>query len=493
MECKIYDKKQISDKNNEIITYYVVSIKDEFYLICDFDFKGEADLLKAKKSYITVKEPIEQHYLVQKAKTNTGGEFYTLKPKADSFQENKGKRETSEVTTKTITDDEKIKPFTKIAQEDKHKSKSGNQYKNQKNAQVDSNAKISFISEIIKLSNRKHINEKSRAKLFNLAVKEIEKMGNIETDILDRVAKPEKLINNNKTVNSNIKSNPKDVADFMSLFNNRDGLKYLTHDFDEDSGFEIESFLQEAESVFKRKTKELKIPTSLYEIVNQFAFEPAPSWTSYDNSFRPKKINIGWSNEEWINWSKTNQLHPISNQKFENTINDFRKLIRIERPLLKKIVGDLTDKVFGSTIQEYEHKAYDLEKADFYTHVTFLRSALKTIFELIKKYNESKKFKIELKREPEGDYFLRKILITHYNSYPSKELDLLLNEWNSDKGSIGKIRNYLNGYCYWSIETKIENKPIKINILKDEKNPSYQAIADSSIEGFKHILTFYYR
>ena len=75
MECKIYYKKQTSDKNDEIITYYIVSIKDDFYLICDFDFKGEADLLKAKKSYITVKEPIEQHYLVQKAKTNTMDDF----------------------------------------------------------------------------------------------------------------------------------------------------------------------------------------------------------------------------------------------------------------------------------------------------------------------------------------------------------------------------------------------------------------------------------
>jgi len=61
MECKIYDKKQISDKNNEIITYYVVSIKDEFYLICDFELSDEMQGIPNMNKVIDVweKEGIE--------------------------------------------------------------------------------------------------------------------------------------------------------------------------------------------------------------------------------------------------------------------------------------------------------------------------------------------------------------------------------------------------------------------------------------------------
>ncbi|MBK9402196.1 MAG: hypothetical protein IPN36_15560 [Bacteroidetes bacterium] len=83
-----------------------------------------------------------------------------------------------------------------------------------------------------------------------------------------------------------IVANPKHVADFMSLFNKRDGLKYLTHDYDEKENFDIESFLLKAKNTFDEKTKApFSIPTSLWRIVEQFAFSKEPSWTAISETY----------------------------------------------------------------------------------------------------------------------------------------------------------------------------------------------------------------
>ncbi len=83
-------------------------------------------------------------------------------------------------------------------------------------------------------------------------------------------------------------------------------------------------------------------------------------------------------------------------------------------------------------------------------------------------------------------------MITHYNSFPLKELDVVLKEWN-EKGNMGKIKEKLHGYCHWSIETLIEDKPIRVNLLRDKKTLEYEVIENIMPTGFNHILTFYYK
>jgi hypothetical protein len=290
---------------------------------------------------------------------------------------------------------------------------------------------------------------------------------------------------------------PKDVAIFMSLFNQREGLKYLTHDFDEDGKFDVGEFWINSYKVFKENANKLFIPQSLWRIIKQFAFsdKKPPKWNSISENYDDKKeLALGWTSLEWQEWSKDNNLHPIRNEKYKEVINDFRRITRIESPNLERLVDKCLETIFKNEKGNFVITKKDLSKADFYTHVVRFKVALETVFEEIKKRTDTKekrKISITYERETENDYFVRKVLITHYNSFPSKELDVLLQEWQSTKGSMGRIRGKLEGYCYWSVETVIDDKPIRINILKDKETLEYEPIEKA--EGFTHILTFYYK
>lgn len=297
---------------------------------------------------------------------------------------------------------------------------------------------------------------------------------------------------NNKTP-----ANPKHVADFMSLFNKRDGLKYLTHDFDENDNFDIDSFLIKAKNIFDEKTKQLSIPQSLWRIVEQFAFSEEPNWTALSENYEKKSMSGSW--KKWA-INKKDSLHPWRNEQYKTIINDFRRLTRIESSPGKNMpnLETLFDKCIQFSLKDlskdFEIEKTDLSKADFYTNVDNLKNALLTIFDEIKKradLNLKKNITIKYEREHSEDYYyLRKLIITHQNSFPLKELQMLLTEW-PQKGNMGRIYEKLNGYCHWSVETKIEDKFYKINILKENTTPVYEEI--ESAEGFRHILTFYYK
>ncbi len=122
---------------------------------------------------------------------------------------------------------------------------------------------------------------------------------------------------------------------------------------------------------------------------------------------------------------------------------------------------------------------------------------METIFDEIKKRSGSadkKKITLEYKRMQTNDENLscRSIIITHHNSYPTKERDDVIKEWLSlDKGNMGKIAKLLQGYFHWSVITKIDDKPIKVNILREKGVEIEEDISDTDVLGFQHILTFY--
>jgi hypothetical protein len=294
-----------------------------------------------------------------------------------------------------------------------------------------------------------------------------------------------------KAIMRGIKGNPKHVADFMDLFNQRDGLKYLTHDFDESGEFDIDEFLAKAKAVCTEKFKELEIPKSLKELINQFPLESEPKWETVDNQFKTKAMASGWSSFDLAE-AKANGMHPIKNHQLADVIKDFKRAIRIESPVLETLVN----KVFVDDSFEIEKK--DLSKADFYTNVGDFKAALETIFEEIQKRGDSpdkKRVSVEYKKETCDDYFIRKIVITHHNSFPRRDdEDALIKEWLSfNKGNMAKIGEHLQGYCHWSVVTKIDDKPVKVNILREKGTPEQEEIDASEVQGFTHILTFYYQ
>jgi len=282
--------------------------------------------------------------------------------------------------------------------------------------------------------------------------------------------------------------NPRDVADFMSLFNKRDGLKYLTHDFDNDEYFGIDKFLIDAQKVFNSQTKLLSIPKNLFSIVKEFGFNSEnPVWKSSENEI----IKEGFSSQNWKDWSNKNRLHPIRNSHIKQIIEKFRGLTRIESPTLSNIVEETVAEVFKENNKGFSY--FTLDKGDFYTHVPSFKSALKEILKLMEIRNAYKEINISLNRRVEGEYHIREITIEQIGSYPTKELTLLEKEWNSEKGAMYTIKEKLEGYCYWSIETEIEGKSQRINILKDKLKPLTESILKIEKSGFKHILTFFYK
>lgn len=289
--------------------------------------------------------------------------------------------------------------------------------------------------------------------------------------------------------------NPKQFADFMSLFNMRDGFKYLTHDFDEDGRFDIDQFIEHTKALFLKKSKELNIPQSFWQLFNQFALANHPTWSTHDDNYHSQKVSEGWSFNEWIAWSKQNGLHPIRNEGFKQVIDQFRRVTRVEKGTLDTLVKCTLEEKMGERIGEFDIELKNLAKADFYTNVIYFKRALLKIFEeILKLIDNSNRVRIIYDRDYEDDYAIRRIVITHYDSYPVKEFEVLKDEWmQGEKGAMGHVYFQLNGYCEWSVETKIENKGYRFNLLHSNGKEGVEEIPMETVEGFKHILTYYYK
>lgn len=336
--------------------------------------------------------------------------------------------------------------------------------------------KITFVPSITQIE-EDIAEKKQQISMLEIQIVELEK----ERDMFER----------------NIKGNPKHVAKFMALFNNRDGLKYLTHDMDESGDFRFDDVLSDAIKVITENLKNYEIPISLQELLKQFVFEKNPKWDSCDNQFNIEKITSSWSSDCWLE-AKDKKVHPIKLAQFAEIIKSFKRSTRLESPYLEKLI----EKIFENDSFKIDKR--DLSKADFYTHVGEFKTALETIFEEIQKYSKNidgedlpdkKNISVVYKRETCEDFFVRKIVISHYNSYPNRsDKEALIKEWLSlNKGNMGKIAEHLQGYCYWSIETMIDGKPIRVNILREKGIAEYEEIDVSEITGFTHILTFYYQ
>jgi len=316
------------------------------------------------------------------------------------------------------------------------------------------------------------------------------KKTNLEKEIIGIDQQLEKL-RFQKLLMRGLEGNPKHVAEFMALFNQRDGLKYLTHDIDGSENFDYNKVLAIVRKVCTENFEEKEIPSTLRELLNQFIFDENPRWKAFDKDYNESEVISGWSSNDWSE-TKYGNLHPIRQPQFAEIIRTFKRLTRIESPYLETLVN----KVFADNNFELETK--DLSKADFYTHVGEFKAALETIFLEIQKRadsDEKKKISVTYKREIIEDFFVRKIFITHHNSFPTRDdKDALIKEWLSfEKGCMAKIATHLQGYCHWSVETRINDDPVRVNILREQEIEPHESIDGENVDGFTHILTFYYQ
>ena len=102
--------------------------------------------------------------------------------------------------------------------------------------------------------------------------------------------------------------------------------------------------------------------------------------------------------------------------------------------------------------------------------------------------------KVSYKRSSDQEgRMIRIIQITQFGSYADKPLEDIRERLltDSEAGDFGSIRNTLNGYCLWQVESLWDEKPIRWNILKTDEMQDTEDMENNSIEGFTHILTFY--
>ena len=275
---------------------------------------------------------------------------------------------------------------------------------------------------------------------------------------------------------------PRQTYEFLSYFSQKDGgLKNLTHDFN--YGYiDYDVFMTQCRKDFEEgKRKYPKVPSRLLGRIESFAFRETPDW--YIQKWlqnERKTIKHGWSDPEFIQWYKTNKIHP-SKDAFYNKemIVPFKESIQVRSDTsnLVSLLNSLITKVFGEKPSCNVTVSEEVKNAQFYTDVDSLGQALFQMFSTIKECSE-KNFcdEVEVDYFTEEDY--KVLTVTHIDSKPTKRAD--------DKDYLGgntkAIKNSLIGLCNYEICAVFPDGPYRKLILYNyEDYKKYQKDANTKI------------
>lgn len=286
---------------------------------------------------------------------------------------------------------------------------------------------------------------------------------------------------------------PKQTYEFLYSFTNSngDGLKSLTHPFN--NGYiEYDKFISKCREEFdEAKRKYPKVPNSLITRIEHFAFKDDPNWYIREGENR-KYIKIGWSEPSFVAWYKENRRHPSYDAKYNSEmIVPFKNSIQVRTDTgnLVSLINRNADFVFGiprcCTVEITEN----VKTAQFYTDVDNLGQAIVQMFSSIKE-----QYQLNFKEKVEIDFTLEKefkvLTITHVGSTPTKNA--------KDKDYVGgntdAIKKALQGLCNYEIMAKFPDGAFRKIILSDnyeEYRKGVVAVDESVIKGYTHVLKFY--
>lgn len=309
--------------------------------------------------------------------------------------------------------------------------------------------------------------------------------------LLVKLKSVEGLENHNEvpSIKKEFAHHPKDTASFLSLFNDPNGFKFLTHDFDPDSDMDYERFMEQVRNCFIYTTSKYVIPKKLWVTLRAFIFGEFRGRRLLWRDFENKVQEENYSSKKWSDWAKKNPgVHLLSNDQFAQTILRFRSSIRLVKPVLVDIVKRQID-----THPNLSITAEGLEKADFYTYVWNIEIGIKRILDDMSRYSsKTPNVRISFERKYSDDYSSRIIKITQIDSV-SSSLDDVIARFHSSEGAgaFNEIKKVFLGYCNWSVETLWDGRPQRWNILTDEDVPEVENMSDTNIAGFTHVLTYY--
>ena len=390
--------------------------------------------------------------------------------------------------------------------------------------------KFDFIAEMLE---KKSLNPSQKERVYKLIAKEIKEVKTNDSEILKRIEEIEKKINENgrKTVKQDKKINqssrnvlaeeserykserifksktaktpihkPQDTKNFLSLFNNSEGLKYLTHKFNGDKP-DYNDFLETCKREFEEAKRNYPNAASkLIGRIDDFVFSTEPNWYIRKGAEKIFYKN-GWSKPEFVEWYKSSVNHPALNSKWNNEmIIPFKETIEVRAGNLLGILTDQIKLAFGNDKDSFQFEIHEKEinTAEFYTDVDMFQQALFNIFSQIKyiaEINLKYRVIIDYLNETIGGGKFKNIIITHVNSMPTKKST----DPKFAKGDLKTLQNNLFGLCNYEIMAKFPDGYAK-RILLTDNYKEYQdyvephksiEINESEIKGFSHILKFY--
>jgi len=368
--------------------------------------------------------------------------------------------------------------------------------------------KIDFIADLL---SSKKLDTYHKERFFSLAAQEIKKMETTDEMIwkeieglkteLGKVAKKEigtegiekrKLEKEigKKPYQLPTSHEPKLTYQLLSKFESSNGLKYLTHAFDDPSNeFNYYETIKIAKEEFEEYDNS-NIPPQIRERIRQFAFDERAGWFAKING-KNEKYTIGWSSPEIITWCN-NPLnkgkHPIEFPEYENKfINPFKQSIQIRDGQLPIIFERVISKVFDNNFYK-KQIVFDntLKGIKLFTNVEAIESGIKFLFITMKDYlTDSSRIIITAKRnEIINNTRFRVIAITHVNSISNKmSNDDILG------GNLLDAKDRFMGLCNWSVQAKFEDGFFEKRILNDIYSTELEKI--ENVDGFSHQLYFY--
>lgn len=297
---------------------------------------------------------------------------------------------------------------------------------------------------------------------------------------------------------------PLETKNFLSLFNNSDSLKFLTHRFN-DGKRDYDEFLCSCKSEFAMAINQYgNVPFALIRRIEEFTFSEKPEWfiRKGNQIISPGK---GWSEKSFIEWYKKGiNSHPSSDSKWnKEMIVPFKNTIEVKAGSLPVIIQEAINLSFGNSLNNFsifpkELNESTLTEAEFYTDVDKLQNALFLIFSTIKEFADKNlcfEIKISFENETIKGGKFKKLIITHVDSNPIKQ--------SSDpafaKGDLKSIQLNLWGLCNYEITGKFPDGYRKrvfltddIGEYKDYVEPKKSIFIDSeNVDGFSHVLKFY--
>lgn len=407
--------------------------------------------------------------------------------------------------------------------------------------------KTSFINELLKMSNRENVSEKTRERVIDLVSKEIGGNDNLLTEIYKDVKEIKKRVFENDTSNHKEQEkekenllkakeksqlpnyiNPTKLYSFLFNYNQNPILKYTCHDIDS-SG--IQDIIEICKTEQYDFGKHIEIIKETYFNFEKKHYAPAPvrglirgyltgkDYKGYElmSGWSSDRIKINWSHQDIKYWSAENPGFPPNpseglieqNEKTGFEINrfisvitgkpvqNFRELvihfknlfhIRRDNSLKDLIEYKNLERKWNQKIEFIIEENEFPKNIEFFTDVDKLMQSYTKIIELIIEQNKnsqaSEKPRVKiLFAEKENSLELS---IHHLNSVYGKTIENSIER--TGQAYTNLIRNQINGLCNFYVRADFgQEKYAKINIWNGEDRESQMI---DSFNGVEYLFEF---